>query len=103
MSAVELVDAEALGNMRSTAFLINTARGPLIDEPALVGALQGGGIAGAAMDVFENEPLAEESSLRSMSNVLLSPHNSNSSPRAWERIHRSTVDNLIRHLCTEEV
>ena len=101
-TSFHIIDAEALGNMESTAYLINTARGPLIDEPALVDALQAGGIAGAAMDVFESEPLGEQSPLRSMSNVFLSPHNANSSPRAWARVHQNTLDNLIRHLCGQE-
>lgn len=92
------INAEALGGMKKDAYVINTARGRLIDEPALVGALEAGRIAGAAMDVFEDEPLPADSPLRSMSNVFLAPHNANSSPRAWERIHHSTVDNLVRHL-----
>lgn len=84
--------------MKQRSYLINTARGPLIDEPELVKALQKKRIAGAALDVFEVEPLPEESPLRKMDNVLLAPHNSNSSPRAWELVHENTVKNLIVEL-----
>jgi len=52
-------------------------------------------IAGAALDVFEIEPLPENSPLKAMDNVLLAPHNSNSSPAAWERVHWNTIRNLL--------
>jgi len=75
--------------------LINTARGPIIDEQALVNALQMKQIAGAGLDVFEHEPLPHTSPLLTMDNVLLAPHNSNSSPKAWSHVHRNTIENLI--------
>jgi len=84
--------------MKSTAVVINTARGPIIDEPALIEALQEKQIAGAALDVFETEPLPAESPLCRMDNVMLAPHNSNSSPEAWERVHQNTIQNLLRVL-----
>ena len=84
--------------MKSTAVLINTARGPIVDEKALIHALEKGKIAGAALDVFEDEPLPKESPLRRMDNVLLAPHNANSSPEAWERVHWSTINNLFEVL-----
>lgn len=87
--------------MKPTSFLINTARGALVDEKALVLALKGGQLAGAAMDVFEEEPLPLDSPLRTMDNVMIAPHNSNSSPLAWERVHESTVNNLIEELRKE--
>jgi D-3-phosphoglycerate dehydrogenase len=90
-----LINARTLGRMRPTAVLVNTARGPIVDEGALVAALQAGKIAGAALDVFESEPLPGESPLRKMNNVLLAPHNSNSSPAAWERVHWNTIRNLL--------
>jgi D-3-phosphoglycerate dehydrogenase len=93
-----LISTEQLGRMKPTARIINTARGPIIDEPALVSALRQNTIAGAAMDVFEVEPLPLESPLRRMSNVLLAPHNANSSPRAWEKVHRNTINNLLKGL-----
>ena len=84
--------------MKPTAWLINAARGPLVDEPELIDAIEKKMIAGAGLDVFEAEPLPKESPLRSFSNVMLAPHNSNSSPAAWERVHESTVKNLLEEL-----
>jgi D-3-phosphoglycerate dehydrogenase len=84
--------------MQPSAVLINTARGPIVDEPALVRALHAQHIAGAALDVFEVEPLPADSPLCQMDNVLLAPHNANSSPSAWERVHWNTIRNLIDEL-----
>lgn len=84
--------------MKPTACFINAARGPLVNEPELVEALQHNEIAGAGLDVFENEPLPKDSPLMSMSNVLLSPHNANSSREHWRRIHESTIRNLLEEL-----
>jgi D-3-phosphoglycerate dehydrogenase len=84
--------------MKPTAVVINTARGPLIDEPALIRALREKRLAGAALDVFEVEPLPADSPLRGMDNVLLAPHNANSSPEAWERVHWTTINNLLDEL-----
>jgi phosphoglycerate dehydrogenase-like enzyme len=81
--------------MKPSAVLINTARGPIIHEGALVAALRSGRLAGAALDVFEVEPLPPDSQLLQMDNVLLAPHNANSSPAAWERVHWNTIKNLF--------
>ena len=81
--------------MKPEAVLINTARGPIVDEVALVDALNEGQIAGAAMDVYEFEPLPRDSKLRNFSQVLLAPHNANSSPQAWEKVHWNTIKNLL--------
>lgn len=94
-TSYHLINAETLAHMKPTAVLINTARGPLVDEPALIRALEEKRIAGAALDVFEIEPLPEDSPLRRMDNVLLAAHNSNSSPAAWERVHWNTIRNLL--------
>jgi len=94
-TSFHIMGADEFKQMKSTAYLINTARGPLADEPALVSALQNKIIAGAALDVFEEEPLPQNSPLRKMDNVLIAPHNANSSPQAWENVHKSTIDNLL--------
>jgi len=90
-----LIDARALALMRPHAVLINTARGPVVDEPALIAALQSGAIAGAGLDVFEEEPLPPDSPLLKLDNVMLSPHHASTSPEGWERIHRNTIHNLL--------
>ncbi|MFZ4828540.1 MAG: phosphoglycerate dehydrogenase [Phototrophicaceae bacterium] len=81
--------------MPKHAVLINTARGPVVDEPALVRALQSGQLAGAGLDVFEDEPLPHTSPLLGMEQVLLAPHNSNSSPKAWEHVHQNSIRQLF--------
>jgi len=90
-----LINAQTLARMKPGAVVINTARGPIVDEPALIAALQSGQIAGAALDVFEFEPLPHDSPLMKMDNVMLAPHNANSSPAAWERVHWNTIRNLL--------
>jgi lactate dehydrogenase-like 2-hydroxyacid dehydrogenase len=68
-----LIDGDALAAMRPSAVLVNTARGPVVDESALVGALRRGELAGAALDVFEHEPVVSEE-LLALENVVLTPH-----------------------------
>ena len=81
-----LIDARALERMGERSFLVNTSRGGLIDETALAAALHAGTIAGAALDVFEQEPLAEDSPLRSAPNLLLTPHAAWYSSQALEEL-----------------
>lgn len=69
-----IVDAEHLALMKPTAYLINTSRGPIIDEQALISALKSGTLAGAGLDVFETEPAAPDNELFTMDNVIVSPH-----------------------------
>lgn len=90
-----LINEKTLKAVKSTAILINTARGPVVEEPALIAALREGRIAGAGLDVFEDEPLPQDSPLKAMDNVMLAPHNSNSSPKAWENVHWNTIHNLL--------
>lgn len=94
-SSRHLLNQSAFATMKPSAVVINTARGPIVDETALIKALKSGRIAGAAMDVFEVEPLPDNSPLRAMENVMLAPHNSNSSPAAWEKVHWNTIRNLL--------
>jgi D-3-phosphoglycerate dehydrogenase len=105
-TSFHLISNNEFAMMKSTAVIINTARGPIIDESALIRALQNEQIAGAAMDVFETEPLPAESPLLKMDNVMLASHNANSSPKAWERVHQNTVQNLLgvleKELCHSE-
>jgi len=93
-----LMNSDTFALMKSTAVLINSARGPIVEEPALISALQNKRIAGAALDVFEVEPLPLDNPLMKMDNVMLAPHNSNSSPAAWERVHWNTIRNLLEGL-----
>ncbi len=97
-SSHHLMNADTFALMKPTAVLINTARGPIVEEKALIDALQTKRIAGAALDVFEFEPLPLENPLLQMDNVMLAPHNSNSSPAAWERVHWNTIRNLVEGL-----
>jgi len=90
-----LMNSDTFALMKPNAVLINSARGPIVEEPALISALQNKRIAGAALDVFEVEPLPLDSPLMKMDNVMLAPHNSNSSPAAWERVHWNTIKNLL--------
>jgi D-3-phosphoglycerate dehydrogenase len=97
-TSLRLINLRTLSLMKPEAVLINSARGAIVEETALVAALQSGRIAGAALDVFEVEPLPVESPLVKMDNVLLAPHNANSSPAAWERVHWNTIRNLLEGL-----
>lgn len=90
-----LINAQTLAHAKPTAVLINTARGPIVKETDLINALQAGKLGGAALDVFEVEPLPLDNPLLKMDNVMLAPHNTNSSPAAWERVHWSTIKNLL--------
>jgi D-3-phosphoglycerate dehydrogenase len=94
-TSYHLINNDTLALMKPNAVLINTARGPIVEEKALIEALQVKRLAGAALDVFELEPLPLESPLMKMDNVMLAPHNSNSSPAAWERVHWNTIKNLL--------
>ena len=90
-----LINARSLAFAKPGAILINSARGPIVKETDLIAALQSKQLGGAALDVFEVEPLPLDSPLISMDNVMLAPHNANSSPAAWERVHWNTIKNLL--------
>ena len=94
-TSYRLIGYNELKKMQKHTFLINTSRGEIVDESALIDALNNRIIAGAALDVFEKEPLSIKSELRKMENCLLSAHNANSSPSVFDFIHKKTIDNLI--------
>ena len=93
-----LIGVEELKAMKETAFLINTSRGPVVDEAALVQALQEGWIAGAGLDVFESEPLPADSPLRAMANVVMTPHTASQSPLATIRLRTRIAEEVVRAL-----
>ena len=93
-----IVNARRLGQMKSSAVIVNTARGALIDTSALVESLRAGQIAGAALDVFEQEPLPADSGLRTLTNTILTPHAAWYSTRAAEQLQALAADEVERHL-----
>jgi len=97
-TSFHIINHQTLEWIKPGAVLINTARGPLVEEAALVEGLRSGLLGGAGFDVFEIEPLPVDSPLLTFDNVLLSAHNSNASPAAWERVHRNTIHNLLTDL-----
>ncbi|MCJ7632883.1 hypothetical protein MUP77_10895 [Candidatus Bathyarchaeota archaeon] len=91
-----LIGAKEFGMMKKTAVIVNTSRGAVIDEKALAEALKNGTIAGAGLDVFDPEPIAEDSPLLDFDNVVLTPHSSSSTYEAVTRTLVSAVENIIR-------
>jgi phosphoglycerate dehydrogenase-like enzyme len=91
-----MVSADVLRALKPTAWVINIARGPIVDETALAAALAEKRIEGAALDVFETEPLPASSPLWSLDNVILTPHISNSSPKVRERSLALVTENVRR-------
>jgi phosphoglycerate dehydrogenase-like enzyme len=93
-----LIDDAALKRMKPTAYLVNTARGPLVDEAALVRALREKRIAGAALDVFAEEPLPESSELRQLDNVILTPHIAGVTQESVHAMAEMAIENVRRVL-----
>jgi phosphoglycerate dehydrogenase-like enzyme len=93
-----LIDARALARMRPTAILINTARGPIVDQLALCDALADGTIAGAALDVSDPEPTPPDDPILSAPNLLLTPHIGSATTAARERMAELAVENLLAGL-----
>ncbi len=96
-----MIGEAELRAMKPSAFLINIARGPIINEPVLIRALKEGWIAGAGLDVFQTEPLPPESELWGLPNVVMSSHMSGSSDRRSQRLIKLFCDNLKRYLAGE--
>ncbi|MSR88018.1 MAG: dihydrofolate reductase [Candidatus Zambryskibacteria bacterium] len=101
-TSFHLMSTAEFALMKGTAYLFNTSRGPVVDEPALVKALEGKKIAGAGLDVFEVEPLPADSPLRRMDNVILTPHNAYNTIEAENYVHDNTIKNLIEGLKNHE-
>jgi len=93
-----LINAEALGRMRPTAILINTARGGIVDQAALKTALERGTIAGAALDVTDPEPLTPDDPLLRAPNLIVTPHIGSATTAARERMAELAVENLLAGL-----
>jgi phosphoglycerate dehydrogenase-like enzyme len=96
-----LINAERLARMKPGAFLVNVGRGPLVDEPALALALRQKKIGGAALDVFDQEPLPADSPLWELENLLLTPHTAGLTDKLWERHFALISENLRRYLARE--
>jgi len=97
-----LVGAAELALMKPTARLVNTSRGPIVVERDLVAVLEKGQIAGAAVDVFDQEPLPPDHPFRRLPNLLATPHIGYVSRGLYERFYRDTVENIRRWLDDQE-
>lgn len=102
-STEKMIGARELNLLPRGAYLINIARGAILDEAALIQALQSGQLGGAALDVFEQEPLPPDSPLWEMSNVLVSPHSGSTSDQENRRLTDLFCDNLRRFLNGEKL
>jgi phosphoglycerate dehydrogenase-like enzyme len=91
-----VIDADALARMKPDAVVVNVSRGKLIDEQALAAALQANRLGGAALDVFEHEPLSPDSPLWTLPNVLITPHTSGFRPDHWDAATGLFAENLRR-------
>jgi phosphoglycerate dehydrogenase-like enzyme len=98
-----LLSRERMGRMKPGAILVNTSRGEVLDEGALIEALRAGRLAGAALDVFENEPPKPDNPLLSMDNVLLTPHVASGTLDALRVKSRAYAENMRRVLAGEEL
>jgi D-3-phosphoglycerate dehydrogenase len=97
-----MVNADAFAKMKKGAYIVNTARGPLIDEPALIAALDSGQVGGAALDVVAVEPLAKNSPLLGRDNVILTPHTGFYSIEALDELQSKCASDVARVLSGEK-
>ena len=98
-----LLNADAFARMKDGLYIVNVSRGPLIDEAALCAALEGGKVAGAGLDVFEVEPLPEESALRGVESCVFSTHNGSNTVEAVARVNDMTTDILFHVLGLQKI
>ena len=102
-ATLHMIGAQQLAALSPSTILVNVGRGGLIDEPALIDALRNGRLAGAALDVFETEPLPEENPLWDLPNVLVSPHSASTVDSENGRIVDIFVENLGRFLSGQKL
>lgn len=93
-----LIGARELGLMKAGALLVNTARGAMVDTTALVAALRAGRLGGAALDVFDTEPLPPDHPILACQQVVLTPHNADQTPEGMDLLNQGVVDNVIAFL-----
>ena len=94
----DLLGAEELSSMKPSAYLVNTSRGPIVDESALINSLQTGTIAGAGLDVFDIEPLPLDHPLRSIPNTVLTPHMGYVTDETYQVFYGDAVENIKAYL-----
>jgi len=97
------ISKDVIGRMKKTAWIVNIARGAIVDESALADAIRAGRLGGAGLDAFTTEPLPADHALWTLENVMISPHSSNSSPKVRERTIALFVENLRRFKSGEEL
>jgi phosphoglycerate dehydrogenase-like enzyme len=98
-----LIGARELGLMKPTAYLVNTSRGPIVDEPALIQALENGTIAGAGLDVFDVEPLPLDHPLRRLDNIVITPHLGYVTDETYRVFYGNALDDILAFLKGEPV
>ena len=102
-STKNLIGKKEIEKMKSTAYIINIARGEILDEHALVEALKHKKLAGAVLDVFREEPLGEDSELWNIDNLIITPHISWSGEYTFERLSELVLENLVRYVKGERL
>ncbi len=98
-----IIGPQQLARMKAGAIFLNTARGDLVDEDALIAALRSGKVRGAGLDVFSTEPLQADNPLKRLPNVVLTPHTAGTTPEALERGLNLCADNVVSYLTRSEV
>ncbi|MGA0394375.1 MAG: NAD(P)-dependent oxidoreductase, partial [Rhodospirillales bacterium] len=98
-----LIGAREIELMKKSAYLVNTARGPIIDEAALIEALERNAIAGAGLDVFEKEPLPADHPFRQLDNVIVTPHIGYVTEESFRAYYQSAVENIRAFLNNESI
>jgi D-2-hydroxyacid dehydrogenase (NADP+) len=103
VATTKMMNSNRISKMKPDAYLINVGRGPLVDEAALADALRNHRIGGAALDVFEEEPLPADSPLWDLDNLLITPHTAGLTEKLWERHYRLFSENLRRYMAKQSL